>query len=95
MTIIEKLRHLTQNNRSIWRTELESELRDIADALERSGALVPVKVGEECEFWRISSGYSSHSGKIYGKSPEIAGKFDRHIPIRLVAITEWDGGGDD
>ena len=53
-----------------------------------AGVLVPVPDGDACEYWRKGPGFCLLDNKLCGNSTEIAGKFDRVQPVRLVPIAE-------
>lgn len=67
MNIIEEVRRIAQRCENYGMYEIAKDALDIADCLERSGALVPVPDGEAC---RVEALYNEerlvkHDGKIY------------------------------
>jgi len=54
MTIIQEMRRIAERCENQGMVTIAVDARDLADRLERSGALVPVPDGEACEISRIA-----------------------------------------
>lgn len=101
MNIIEEMRREAHLAPTSGLEYLEQCITRWADALEQSGALVPVKVGEECEARDCRSPFI-HCGKLFTKYCDevVTGKrpyIDSDAPVQpvcLVPLAEWvpEGG---
>ena len=65
MTIIEEMREAADEGKDIRDGTISKWITRWADALERSGALVPVAVGEVCRYFDVTTLHCEYNGAIY------------------------------